>query len=526
MAWLRENRLGLALGALVLVAALAAGSRAVGLAWDDGVYVAAGQSLARGAGYVLANRVGDQAVPLYPPGYPLAVAFVWKFIGSQAAVLAALGALSALCIGAAAFLWWRVLRAETSPVTAALLVAIPSVSYATLVVGELRMADAPYALLVAAVAALWSRATESRRAMTAVVLLAALGAPLRSAGAVLPLAVALLLVARRRWGAAAATIGAAAVLAAVLALALRPPEPSYGAIVQAAWGPGGAGSAILRDNLTRDVWTSLAALVAPPLVYSAAVQRVAHAAPALLAAYGAAVAVVGTAVSFGGWRRLQTGRWAVGDLALVGAVGLVFLVPLGMLPRFLVPVGPVVALWAWEGTRRSASRGWSVATCVVLGVLLAFTAAEAVRHDRAQPRVLAVRSAAYAAAGRAARSWLGPRGLVAAEFPEALWFEAGLRSVPTYVPLSNVQSAGTSLDELRRRLAPVARGCLMDTRSFPASRELFDEYEGRKDVVELAGLDARYVRVVCWARRPAEVDVRLLGRDRADRHRPSQALEP
>lgn len=501
MAWLRRNWPGLALGAAVLVAALAASSHVVGLAWDDGVYVAAGQSLAHGAGYLLANRVGDQAVSLYPAGYPLLVALAWLVAGSPAA-LSALSAFSALCVGAAAFLWWRLIRDEVpGACTTTLLVAVPALSYATLLTGELRMADAPYALLVAAAASLWRRALESRREMAALVAVAALAVTLRTAGAVLPIAVALLLVSRRRWTAAAATGALAVVLHVALHVVLRPPEPSYLEVIRVAWAHGGAGLAVLGATLGRDLWTSVAALVTPPLVYSSAVQRVVQGAWALRAAYALAVGLVCLAVAAGGWRRLRADRWEVGDLVLVGAVALVFVMPVGMLPRFLVPVGPVLALWAWEGTG-ARGRRWSVAAVGALTVVVALTAAEAVRHVRSQPRVLAERAAAYNAAGRAARAWLGPAGIVAAEFPEALWFETGLRAVSTTTPLENEQADEAGFESAERRLAPVTRGCLLDTRNFPVSRELFAAYMLHPDAVVLPGLDARWVRVVCWGRKP------------------------
>jgi len=497
MPWVRENRLGLALACVVLVAALAASSRVTGLAWDDGVYVAAGHALAAGRGYVLADRIGNQAVPLYPAGYPLIVALVWRLVGSQGATLAGLALLSALSVAAAAFLWWRVLREAVTARTAALLVAVPALSYATLLTGELRMADAPYALLVAAAAALWRRALESRRAMAALIVTATLAVPLRTAGAVLPIAVALLLVARRRWWPAAGAVAAAAGLYLALGLTLRPPEPSYLEVVRVAWAAGGSGLETLRATLGGDLWTSIVAMVAPPLVYSSAIQRAAHGALALHAAYVLAVAAIVFAAAWGGWRRLAVDRWAVGDLVLVGAVALIFVVPVGMLPRFLVPVGPVLALWLWERTGARGGR-WATAAGAVLAVLLALTMVEAVRHVRSQPRILAARGAAYAAAGHAARAWLGARGLVAAEFPEALWLETGLRSVSTNAALEIMETPRAALAEAAGELGPVTRGCLLDTGHFPVWGRLFFDFEGRPGAQVLPGLDGRYVRVVCW----------------------------
>jgi len=497
MTWFRANWPGLALGAVVLAAVLAASSGVVGLAWDDGVYVAAGQALAHGKGYLLANRIGDQAVPLYPAGYPLLVALAWLVAGSQSATFAALALFSGLCVSIAVFLWWRILRDVTSPGTAALLVAVPALSYTALLTGELRMADAPYVLLVAAAAALWRRSLESRWAMLALVLVAGAAVPFRTAGVVLPLAVALLLLVRRRWAPALAVVAAAGALHAVLLLTLRTPEPSYAEIVRAAWAHGGAGFDILRANLSRDVWTSVAALVAPPIIYSSVVQRLVHGAGALRFVYALAVWFICLAVAAGGWRRLRAERWEVGDLTFVGAVALIFVMPLGMLPRFLVPVGPVLALWAWEGAGALGAR-WSKGLRVALLLVLAFTAVEAVRHVRSQPRVFRERAAAYAAAGEAARVWLGRRGLIAAEFPETLWFEDGVRAVSTTTPLENVQTAQVGLDAARRRLEPIARGCLLDTQTFPVSGEVFDAYAARPGAVVLGGLDRRYVRAVCW----------------------------
>ncbi len=499
MAWLRANWPGLALGAVVLAAVLAASSGVVGLAWDDGVYVAAGQALAHGRGYILANRIGDQAVPLYPAGYPLLVSLAWLVAGTQSATFAVLAVLSGLCVSAAAFLWWRLLRDALSPGTAVLLVAVPALSYATLLTGELRMADAPYVLLVAAAAALWRQSLESRWTMLALVLVAAAALPLRTAGAVLPLAVALLLLVRRRWVPALAVVLLVGALQILLAGLLRSPEPSYAEIVRAAWAQGGAGLDILRANLGGDLWTSIAALVAPPLVYSSVVQRLAQGAAALRLLYVLAIWFVCLAVAAGGWRRLRAERWEVGDLTFVGAVALIFVMPLGMLPRFLVPVGPVLALWAWEGAGSLGAR-WARGARVVLLVVLALTAVEAVRHVRNQPKVFRDRAAAYAAAGGAARGWLGRSGLIAAEFPETLWFEDGLRAVSTTTPLENVQTARAGLEAARQRLLPVARGCLLDTRSFPVSRELFEAYAAPPGAVVLGGPDARYVRVVCWGR--------------------------
>jgi hypothetical protein len=499
--WVRSNWQGLALALVALAFMLAASSRVVGLAWDDGVYVAAGQALAHGNGYVLANRAGPQGVPLFPPGYPLLVALVWLLCGAQSIALATLSVLSTLCVSASWYLWWRILRAEHGGRTAALLVAVPALSYAALATGETRMADAPYVLLVAVAAALWHGAGRSRWASAGLIAAAALAVPLRSAGAALTLAVMLLLLSRRRWVQALLVLVLAICSATLARALLGAPDLSYLDLLPAAWGDGGAGWSILVDNGLRGIWEAAASFVAPPLIYSGAVQRLAHGGAVPMTVYGLLIAAICAATVSGGWRRLAEGRWAVGDLALPLAVSLVFVVPLGMAPRLLVAFGPVLALWAWEGTAVARPR-LAAGVRVALGAVLVGTLIEAARHAQTAAQVHRRQAAAYADAGAAARRWLGQGGLIAGEFPELLWFEQGTRSASSVTPLENVMALDAGVAAGRRRLDAIARGCLLDTSTFPASRALFEANAVRSNAVALRDLGG-YVRVVCWPGAPA-----------------------
>ena len=163
-----------------------------------------------------------------------------------------------------------------------------------------------------------------------------------------------------------------------------------------------------------------------------------------------------------------------------------------------MPFGPVIALWAWRGLGAPAAGGWAVIGRAAVAAVAVLTALEAVRHVRTEPRALLERASAYAAAGSAAQRWLGGTGLIAAEFPETLWFEDSLRTVSTTTPLENVQTAEAGLAATRRRLDPITRGCLLDTGLFPVSREMLAAFRTRQGAVTLPGLDERYVRAVCW----------------------------
>jgi len=495
-------------GAVLAVAALAY-SPVVGFAWDDGVYVASGQALARGEGYLLPGRAGYQAVPTFPPGYPLIASLPWLVLGSAPATLLALSAFGALCAAAAAYLWWRFARGEHGPAVAALLVGIPALSYASLRVATLRMSDAPCALLVAAAATLWGadqpHGRLARGRMLALAAVAAAAPALRSAGAVLPIAVLLLLLARRRWAWAAGLACAAAAVQLALGVLLRQPQPSYAELTRAAWADGGAGWPILVATWGRQVWEALGSLLAPPLLYSGAVHGLVTSLGAARAAHVTALAAIGAAVLCGGWLRLREGRWHPGDLALAGALALPFVTPLGMDPRFLVPYGPVLALWAFAALRRGvalarpgAAPALRGAIAWLLALILAGTAAQAVRFALRTPWPAGARAAAYLRAAGAARAWLGRGGLVVAEFPETLWLIGGARAVSTTSPLENVLAPEEAAAEVRRRVGAVARGCLLDTRTFPTSRAVFEEMAARSGAVTLPAAYEPHARVVCW----------------------------
>src|SRR5579863_7207697 len=109
MSPIRKSR-GYDLGAGLLLAIVAAAS--VGLNTDlqapprfDGAgYAVLGEALATGRGY---REISDPSAPRhahFPPGYPAALAVIWRFTGRS---VAAAHVFSAICAVAAVLLAWR-----------------------------------------------------------------------------------------------------------------------------------------------------------------------------------------------------------------------------------------------------------------------------------------------------------------------------------------------------------------------------------------------------------------------------------
>lgn len=98
---------GIAVVIAVIVAALAVRGivpAGAGVYYDDGVYLALGQSIAEGNGYVYANLPGNIPGVKYPPLYPAALAAAWKLLPAYPHNLGALKAMNAVFAGLAAAL--------------------------------------------------------------------------------------------------------------------------------------------------------------------------------------------------------------------------------------------------------------------------------------------------------------------------------------------------------------------------------------------------------------------------------------
>jgi len=90
--------------AIVLVVALIAiDSLPVGVVHDDGMYTVLAKALATGQGYRWINLPGAPAATHYPPGYPVLLAIIWRFMPSLVRAVMAFKVVNALLLATVAY---------------------------------------------------------------------------------------------------------------------------------------------------------------------------------------------------------------------------------------------------------------------------------------------------------------------------------------------------------------------------------------------------------------------------------------
>ena len=343
----------------------------VGVFQDDGIYVILAKSLATGHGYRYLNVPGEPVGTHYPPGYPALLALLWRVSPRfpDNVALFKLANTFFLAATAAGAYWLGVRRLRLPPIASAATallgcLSIPVLSLAGMVLSETFFLALLFpVLLLAERIASRARESRSRRArrakwlndVDALALLAGATcgalALVRTVGAPLALALALVLVWRRRPVAAALAIaGCIAVLLpwqlyiAAQPTALAPPLEgtygSYGGWLVNGYRDGGFsfGVAVAVRNLTTigEVLRILFAANAPTVVRLIAI---------------VALTVV---VPVGAWRMAHRAPVTAGFLALYFAI--VIMWPFGP-TRFLTALWPLVALvvasgmlaiWRWS----------------------------------------------------------------------------------------------------------------------------------------------------------------------------------
>jgi hypothetical protein len=220
----RSHAVGIAAGAatlIVLVIAVAIIDQyPVGVVHDDGMYMILARSLATGHGYRWINLPGEPHATHFPPGYPLLLSLLWRvgpaFPANVVLFKMVNGVLLAAAAGAVTVFARR--RLELSAPAAALCAVAGCAAIPVLVLSNLVMSEMLFLALLApslllADEYLSADATSARQAVT----LALLGGVLllvRSHGIAFVGAVAVALLARRRFR-ALALFAAVAVLAAL-----------------------------------------------------------------------------------------------------------------------------------------------------------------------------------------------------------------------------------------------------------------------------------------------------------------------
>jgi hypothetical protein len=340
--------LGFAMGVLIMDAA------PVGVFADDAFYVILARSIAEGQGYRFLNLPGSPNATHFPPGYPLALATMWRLAPSFPANLMVFKAFNAACLATIAIGVARYVRERLGDAQLAIMAgAIAAVSMPLLILGNMLLSEPFFLALLMLLLPALEGAVETR---TSAPRLVALGAAIaactlvRTHGIVLIPATAVMLLARRRWRDAALLMGAA--VCCLLPWQLWSahhggtlPAPLLGQYDSyTSWWMQGyreMGPSILWVTLTKTVDESLGMFA---VLFSPMRGEIAHAVTLILLA---AVMALGARTD---WRRMS-----VTLSFLAGYLAIVVFWP-GAPSRFLWGVWPLFLLPLMSGARRALQR--------------------------------------------------------------------------------------------------------------------------------------------------------------------------
>jgi len=306
--------------------------------FDGAGYAMLARSLEAGRGYRQIEHPERPPHAHFPPGYPLALAGLWRLTGPSAA---AAHLASAACTVGAALLAWRWFRALYPPGTALALGVALALNWSWGRVGGAIQSE-PLFLLLGQLAVLAAAGVGRRgRLRAGLALGVVLGACVvtRHVGACLAAALLLELALRRRPGAAlAAGLGGAAVVAPWAAwLAAIRHGTQAGLLAQG--GGLDAGRVLFYVRRLPDALTG-------PLVEIATVFGRSRPAAAAATAW----AVLATGLLLRGWARaLRSPRRRVAGLVPAGTLAMLLAWPFTEAGRFLIPLVPCLLVGAVEG---------------------------------------------------------------------------------------------------------------------------------------------------------------------------------
>ena len=403
-----SGRIGRNLGTCALLAAVSVAS--VGLNTDltapprfDGAgYAILGEALASGRGYREINLPDAPRHAHFPPGYPAALALVWRSFGRSDV---AAHAFSMLCTTVAVLLAWRLFRTMESPRTALLLGLALALNW-TWGRGGGAIQSEPFYILLEMLAVLAATRAGRRGGVGAgCVLGLALAACIltRHVGVCLAAASAVDLALRGRWR----TLGAAGLTAAVLVL----PWVGWLATVREHTQVGllGATRAGRAGRRTGPLLSP-----ADPRPDHRPVRGGRDGLPTLRGRRrrgDPAGAVLGAGVVIWGWvRALRTPRRRLAGLVPFATLALLLVWPFTEAGRFLVPLVPFLLVGAVEGlagpvARITRRRPRTLAAGLVLAATLPY-AAYSVASDAPRPSARRTPTSTPPAAGSPAT----PRG--------------------------------------------------------------------------------------------------------------------
>lgn len=422
--------LGLALGIVIIDAA------PVGVFADDAFYVILARSLATGQGFRFLNLPGAPPATHFPPGYPLALALLWRAWPQFPDNVVLLKAFNALCLAVIGVATARYVRHRIGGVGVAIAVGlVTAASMPLLILGNMLLSEL---FFLALLMLLLLELEQLAEAPTSALRVAALGAAIatctlvRTHGVVLIPATVAVLAIRRRWR-------DAAIVAAVSVLGLLPwqlwsarhggtlPAPLLGQYDSyTRWwmhGYRSMGPSILTLTLRRTVDETLGIFA---ILFSPMRGQLAHAITLPLLG---TVSIVGAHV----YRR----RMPVTLLFATGYLGVVLFWP-GAPARFVWGVWPLFLILLAAGARALLYRGsmtrprWRLASAAVLAWLVAGYGSYELRAFRGRWWSSIARSSTPRIAGAVIWTWrhTAPTDLVAADDDGAVYLYTGRHTVP------------------------------------------------------------------------------------------------
>src|SRR5688572_10999401 len=211
-----SRRLGWVVAAVALaIAVLAIPNWPVGVFQDDGIYVVLGKALASGEGYRYLNLPGAPYATHYPPGYPLFLALLWKVAPEFPQNVSVFTFANAGFLALAAYATYRFAsgRLKLSALGSAAVALAGTVSIPALIFGVFVLSEPMFMGLVMLVLIVAERAADRGDWRDAALAGFAGGAlaMVRTTGMFVLPALAIVLLGRRRFLAAAATLVAGAI---------------------------------------------------------------------------------------------------------------------------------------------------------------------------------------------------------------------------------------------------------------------------------------------------------------------------
>jgi Dolichyl-phosphate-mannose-protein mannosyltransferase len=356
--------------------------------FDGAGYAVLAHAIATGRGYYGIDHPDAPPHAHFPPGYPLALATVWKSLGSSSTEAA--HAFSVACILIATMASWLWFRRMYAPPVADWLGLSLAINWTWSRVGGSIQSEPLFLALQSLLFLYLSRV--SRRAgigqgVTAGALLAGC-ALTRQVGIALALASVIELAARRRWSAAIACLSTTFVLIAPWLIWLASVRENTQAELIGR-GPGGLGALIgsqclfyvqrLPDQLTG------------PIVEVGTVFARSRALAVVVSGW----AVFASGLFLFGWARaIRSPRRRLAGWSSFAVLGLLVVWPFTEAGRFLIPLVPCILVGAVEGLAAVIPRHWArrrrLAAVLVLSASVPYAAyalitnrAESQRHTHA-----------------------------------------------------------------------------------------------------------------------------------------------